>query len=182
MIKHAFIGGEKEMQFLEQNVEKIVSRDEDILTEAIYQSCEIKRKIVEEDETEEGLRQLLNLGHTIAHALEKTTDFTLHHGEAVALGLLVEAYLSFLLEDIPMATIERLSNLLKAYGLPLRVPKKISYIQMKEAMSYDKKSRGGRPFFVNFAWKSGDAHYSSMLEEPLVEKGIEWMNKTFAPS
>ena len=73
---------------------EIWALDPEILEEMIYISCNIKRDVVERDPKEQGERALLNFGHTIGHAIEKLSDFSLYHGECVGLGIVAASYLS----------------------------------------------------------------------------------------
>ncbi|MDA9271809.1 3-dehydroquinate synthase, partial [bacterium] len=86
MIKHSLIADATIFKLLQQNVEKIIQRDAIFLIDMIHASCLIKKNIVEQDEQEQGLRQLLNFGHTIGHAIETIEHYRLSHGEAVAIG------------------------------------------------------------------------------------------------
>ncbi len=89
ILKHSLIKKKKLFNFLDKNIEKILKLKTPFLEKAIFQSCIIKKKIVEKDENEKNLRQLLNFGHTFAHAFEGTNNYSkkLNHGEAVLLGM-----------------------------------------------------------------------------------------------
>ncbi len=81
----------KSLKFLDQNLDRILARDEALLSEVVRRAVSIKAEVVAQDEKDHNLRAILNLGHTIGHALEQLSDYTLLHGYAVALGLLLEA-------------------------------------------------------------------------------------------
>ena len=113
-----------------------------IKTFDLHRAIEVKRRIVAQDDHETGIRSLLNLGHTLGHALEKLSDYTLSHGEAVAQGIVLESRISHalgILDSDSLALIEEL------FPLPALVftPEKIA-----EALKSDKKRRGGLPHFV----------------------------------
>ena len=89
ILKHSLIGDKKFYTFLNKNSKNILKRSPVFLKKAINESCKIKRKVVEKDENEKGLRKVLNFGHTFAHAYEATLGYNskLNHGEAVILGI-----------------------------------------------------------------------------------------------
>lgn len=148
MIKHGLIADENYFSFLEEHGNDLLNIDHTVLKTAIWESCRIKLDIVQEDEKEEGKRHLLNFGHTVGHALEKITQYQLTHGEAVALGIVVEAYLSYLNHDLSIHDFERIKMIFQSYQIPLICPFKIDIDQIIEAMIMDKKSLNRQPRFV----------------------------------
>lgn len=94
IIKHGLIKDLDYYEWLKNNRLAIQTRDMDVVAEMIYRSCDIKRAVVEEDPTEQGVRALLNFGHTIGHAIEKLMNFKLLHGDCVALGMIAASYLT----------------------------------------------------------------------------------------
>lgn len=141
MIKHGLIADSAYFDFLEKHLDQLLAYDLDYLEEAIRGSCRIKTDIVEQDPQETGLRRLLNFGHTVGHALEKLSNYTLPHGEAVAHGLLVESALS----PLPPADLKRIEQLLARLNFK---PPSFSHEELTLAMTLDKKSLRGRPRFV----------------------------------
>ncbi|WP_130471626.1 3-dehydroquinate synthase [Candidatus Magnetaquicoccus inordinatus] len=116
----------------------------------IQRSCAIKAAIVGQDEREgeQGQRALLNLGHTFGHAIETLTGYTqLLHGEAVAIGMVMAAELSVLLELAPAESLQRTCALLQSYGLPIQAPA-FPVEAYLEAMARDKKVQDGSLRFV----------------------------------
>ncbi len=97
MIKHGVIADLTFFEFLETHTDQLLALNPEFIDQVILQSCLIKKEIVEQDEREIGKRRLLNFGHTIGHALEKLHHYLLPHGEAVAIGMLVESYLAYLM-------------------------------------------------------------------------------------
>lgn len=150
------------------------------LEQAIFKSCSIKRFIVEEDELEKGKRHLLNFGHTIGHALETLTQYALSHGEAVAVGMLVEGYLSVLLGFLSKSSLDRIQRILLSYGAPLQIPQKFSFEEFRVALKLDKKSINCSPRFVLIEdiGKPLSFHgkYCDFVKEELVREAIMWMN------
>jgi 3-dehydroquinate synthase len=118
------------------------------LIPVVERACGIKAEIVSRDEREAGLRQILNFGHTLAHAIEKLGRYRgLLHGEAVAIGMLVAARRSEELGLSPPGTAERIGNLTARMGLPSELPKhpRSAYLN---ALRVDKKMENRRINFV----------------------------------
>ncbi len=179
MIKHGLIADAQLFEDLEKHSKQILTLNSTLLENAIFKSCLIKKEIVEEDEKESGKRRLLNFGHTIGHALERLTDYSLAHGEAVAIGLLVESYLSVELGILDSNSLDRIKQILLQYGLPLRLPSQFSIQAVLDAMVLDKKSLQGQPRFViidaigsSLAYQS---NYCTHVEEPLIKSALQWM-------
>ncbi len=124
--------------FCEENAERALKLDQDILTHMVYESVLVKATVVEADEKEKGERRLLNFGHTFAHALEKTTGIL--HGEAVSIGMIIAAMVSEKMEMISENETNRLRKILQAYGLP--VEPNIDIVKLFSAMQKDKKREG----------------------------------------
>lgn len=149
IIKAALITDMKFFEWLEENVTALLEKDEKTLFFAITEACKIKQNIVEQDEKEYGIRALLNLGHTFAHAIEQTLGYgTWHHGEAVALGMIMAADLSMTLNLIDIECFERIKQLIKHYQLPTHLPKMSHYDTVVHAMQGDKKVLNGRLRFI----------------------------------
>jgi 3-dehydroquinate synthase len=180
MIKHGLIADRQFFEFLEENSSQLLALDSAILEKAIFVSCRIKKEIVEQDEKENGKRHLLNFGHTIGHALENLTHYSLSHGEAVAIGLLVESYLSVLLGVLNPKSLERIQQILLKYSLPLRLPTRFPIQTILDALKLDKKSLKGRPRFVVIDEIGSSLPYNSIyctpVEESLIRKALQWMN------
>lgn len=180
MIKHGLIEDSKLFEHLERHSNQILSLDAAILGKAIFESCRIKKKIIEQDDKENGKRRLLNFGHTIGHALEHLTQYFLSHGEAVAIGLLVESYCALKLGILDQTSFDRIKKILLRYGLPLQLPSRFPIQTIMDAMILDKKSLRGRPRFVMInaigSSLSYDSSYCTHLEESLIKNALHWMN------
>ncbi|MBI3081555.1 MAG: 3-dehydroquinate synthase, partial [Gemmatimonadetes bacterium] len=111
------------------------------LHEVVERSVTIKAGVVGEDERERGRRAILNFGHTIAHALEAVTGYTLLHGEAVAIGMAAEARLGRALGITAPEAVPTLLRTLETYGLPTRSPADADAGRLLESMRHDKKTR-----------------------------------------
>jgi 3-dehydroquinate synthase len=141
-VKHGLIGDAGYFDWIEAQVAQIQARDLAALTELVRRSVEIKALVVSEDEREAGRREILNAGHTVAHALEQVTRYTMPHGEAVALGLVTECRLAARLGVAEPALAERVASLLRALGLPVELPRGLASTALVAAMQLDKKKRG----------------------------------------
>lgn len=118
------------------------------LTSLVARSVEIKADVVQRDERESGVRQTLNFGHTVGHAIETASDFSMLHGEAIAIGMVVEAMLA---EDLGVAAaglVAHVTMALEAAGLPTRLPPEMSQDSLVELMHLDKKARDARLMFA----------------------------------
>jgi len=133
---------------VERDAEALLALDPQRLMPVLARACAIKAEVVSRDEREGGLRMLLNLGHTLGHAVEALAGYEgVLHGEAVAMGMVHAARRSESLELAPRGTAERLETLLKCFGLPTELPAypRSAYL---EALRVDKKSRGSRLRYI----------------------------------
>ncbi|TKB76672.1 MAG: 3-dehydroquinate synthase [Nitrospira sp.] len=129
---------------LEENIEPIVKRDDELVANVVARSCRIKASVVEQDERESGLRRILNYGHTIGHALESLGRYRrLIHGEAVAIGMVQEALLARRLGLCSDDVVVRQRRLITQAGLPTDVPS-VRFATLWTAMQHDKKVSRGR--------------------------------------
>ncbi|GBC94621.1 3-dehydroquinate synthase [bacterium HR16] len=119
------------------------------LAEIIYRCCEIKANIVSEDETEQGVRAILNFGHTVGHALEAVAGYgRLLHGEAVSIGMVSAALVGEATGVTPAGTAEEIARALRALGLPVALPRDVEFDGLLAVMARDKKARDGQVRFV----------------------------------
>ncbi len=145
IIKTLLLDGEESFDWLEQHMDELMAGDATSLAEVIYRCCAIKARIVAADETEQGQRAQLNLGHTFGHALETAYAGALVHGEAVALGLLMAAHLSQCLGWVDPVLVRRVRALIEAAGLPSALPAPAPDAEaLLELMGRDKKNLGGQ--------------------------------------
>lgn len=149
VIKYGVIWDNELFDFLEKNSEKILNLDRDTITYIVKRSCEIKAEVVSKDERESGLRSILNYGHTIGHAVETVTGYTQYlHGEAVAIGMCLEARLSMMLHFLDMKQVDRIKALIESYGMPSEIPADIDINNMLTSMQLDKKAVAGELKFI----------------------------------
>lgn len=127
-----------------ESMQQLLARDGDTVSQAIARSCELKARIVEQDEREQGQRAILNLGHTFGHAIETLTGYSKWlHGEAVAAGMAMAADFSARVGWLDTADAERLRQVIASAGLPVSPPR-LSPEAFMKAMGHDKKVMAGR--------------------------------------
>jgi len=145
VIKYGLIGDLEFLNWLEQNLDKLMARDPQALAYAIERSCSDKARVVAADEREAGQRALLNLGHTFGHAIETGTGYGAWlHGEAVAAGVCMAADLSCRMGWLKPEELARIETLIRRARLPTRAPKSLSSGQLRELMGVDKKVEAGK--------------------------------------
>lgn len=148
IIKYGVIADAKLFAFLEKNLERILGRDERPLEHVIRRSIEIKALVVGRDEREAGLREILNYGHTFAHALESVTRYKkFQHGEAVALGIMCAALLGHESVKTPADEVARIISLIRRIG-PFPEWPRVPPRDLFAAMRADKKTKFGKVRFV----------------------------------
>lgn len=178
VIKHAMILDKKLFDFLKQNASVLKSRKGKdylkILEKVITRNLEIKKYVVENDPEEKGMRKILNYGHTVGHAVEKLSGYKLLHGEAVAIGMVAEAYIANQLGILSPHDLVSQNNLLQSFGLPIIVPKSINPEKIVSLTLADKKARGKKPN-LSLVEKIGkhQANYVTEIDEARLIKFME---------
>ena len=147
-IKHACLASEDMFEFLEENMDDIMSFSQFACEYIAENNCQIKYKVVMQDEREAGLREILNLGHTVGRAVETVSDYNLLHGEAVAIGLVAQAYLSESLGYMTSEQVARVIALIEKAGLPTSIPSYVDKEVLVQKLYTDKKVRLGKLRFV----------------------------------
>ena len=173
VVKYGLLGDSAFYEWLDDNVEAIVQGDVAKTQHAVKVSCQMKARIVAEDETETGVRALLNLGHTFGHALEAATGYSgiLLHGEAVAIGM-VQAYgFSEMLGHCEQGLSRKVADHLRRAGLPTHVsdisaklPPPAALVKL---MYQDKKTEGGKLTFI-LAKSIGQTFIAKCVDEEKV--------------
>jgi 3-dehydroquinate synthase len=173
IIKYGFIRDAEFINWLEENMDKLLARDPDAIAYAIETSCQCKANIVAEDEKESGVRALLNLGHTFGHAIEAGTGYgNWLHGEAVGTGMLMAADLSMRQGWITEKDVQRVEDLIDKAMLPTRAPHSIDFDKFMDLMSVDKKVRAGKINFVLYK-ALGNAFVTDDFDMNNLKKTIE---------
>jgi 3-dehydroquinate synthase len=168
VIKHAAIRSRPFFEFLEKNLHLALELDEKIVQAMVVDNVRIKAEVVGKDERETGPREILNFGHTIGHAVEAVTGFSLRHGEAVAVGMVAAAKLSSRLGHMSEDDAARLEDLIGRAGLPTRLPD-VNKLAVVEAMRHDKKVRRDKVRFVLLR-SLGHAFVADGVEPGVVEE------------
>lgn len=134
--------------WLGHNREAILALDPMVIVPMIRRCCEMKAAVVEQDEREGGLRRILNFGHTIGHAVEAASGYQLIHGCAVAIGMRAVAELAVRGGYADRAVAESIGQMLEAFTLPTEIPAGFEREVLRKYLRADKKTIGGRVFFV----------------------------------
>ena len=144
VIKYGLIRDNEFFKWLQENMDKLLTREPEALVYAIEKSCQCKADIVADDEKEQGVRALLNLGHTFGHAIEAGTGYgNWLHGEAVATGMAMAADLSQRLGWITNNDVDTVITILEKANLPVKSPAEITNARFQDLMSIDKKVLDG---------------------------------------
>ena len=168
VIKSAAIRNKKFFAFLETNLDRIKSLDESALEETVFQTVQIKAEVVEKDERDLGLRNILNYGHTIGHAIESVSDFKVGHGNAVAIGMLAAARISNKMGILDKNDLGRLKGIIEKADLPTEMPD-LQIEKIIQAMKHDKKVLRDKIRFVLLK-SIGSAFITDEVNLSLVEK------------
>jgi 3-dehydroquinate synthase len=183
IIKHSFIKSRDYFGFLSSNKDKILRKDEEILIQVIEKSCGIKARVVELDEKEAGLRQILNFGHTIGHAIENASDYKIPHGFSVALGMVAEAYIAVEKAGLKKSIFDIIVDTLKKFELLRFLPdiKSINKEKIRSSLFMDKKNKSGKINIVlledigNVFDKDGKFSFSVSVDE--IDKALDYIKE-----
>ncbi|MCL2882643.1 MAG: 3-dehydroquinate synthase [Coriobacteriia bacterium] len=181
LAKTAILSGEDFLVFLEEHTGELCARDPEVLREAVVRAMTFKAQIVAEDPYDKGLRVCLNYGHTIGHALEQASDFTIPHGLAVAEGMRFAARLAMQLYGASPEFVRRQDALLDALGLaPLDISDH-NIAELRGAMQRDKKNGAGEIRFV-LVREPGAVGTTSVDTDILLSHMRAWMGiKDYVP-
>lgn len=172
VIKYGIIWDSNFFEWLEQNVQPLLALDKEVLAYAIARCCEIKAEVVAEDETERGVRALLNLGHTFGHAIEAEMGYGQWlHGEAVAAGMVLAALTSVEMNLIDESIVCRIVRLLEAFNLPTKAPESMDFESFIKHMRRDKKVLAGQLRLV-LPTALGQAEVFGKVDDSLLEQVI----------
>lgn len=172
VVKYAVILDPELFGILEEKADCILSREKEVLSYLVGRSCCLKAQVVEADEREENLRKILNFGHTIGHAIETHGRYGWRHGEAVAVGMVVEGLIACNLGYFESSSFLRVKRLLERLGLPVQPPMGMGAEEIIRITCWDKKARRGKPQYVLPCelgkMKSMDGLYGLPVEEDVV--------------
>ena len=149
VIKYGILGDRNFFIWLEDNIDEIKASNKQVLSIMIEKCCQCKANIVAADETEAGVRALLNLGHTFGHAIEAEQGYgNWLHGEAVATGMVLAAKLAVAMNLLEVSDLCRIESLIKAFDLPLEAPTTMQFDDFVRHMRRDKKNIAGKLRFI----------------------------------
>jgi len=181
VIKHAIIADAPMFALLERNMERILRRDRSTLGQLIARNVQIKARVVSRDERESGLREILNFGHTFAHALESATRYRRYqHGEAVAWGMIAAAFLGHELGLTRADDVSRIVALIR-HLVPLPPWPRVQPATLLDAMRSDKKTRSGILRFV-LSPRIGEARSYDTVPLHVVERVLHFTPRLVAAS
>ncbi len=152
IVKYGMIKDEGFFTLLEEKWWDVLNLEPHVTASVVKRSCEIKAEVVSKDEREGGYRRILNFGHTIGHAVEAASNYTIPHGEAVAMGMVAVGKISVGRGLLSKKAYERLVELLNRFGLPVDIPKEIRPEEVLLNIKKDKKVNRGK---VNFVLSTG---------------------------
>lgn len=170
VIKHGLIKNREYYDWLKENRDAICDLQKDVMEELIYESCKIKQQVVEEDPKEKGIRAHLNFGHTIGHAVEKLSGFSLYHGQCVAVGMHAAAFISYRQGKLSLEDYEDILSVIRQFGLPLTVSDNRKE-DILAATKSDKKMDGNKIKFV-VLHKLGEAAIDTSLTDEMLMEAI----------
>lgn len=149
VVKYGVISDGQFFSWLEENLEKVMALEPQAMEKVVSVSCRCKAAVVKEDETEKGIRAILNFGHTVGHALEALTEYkTYRHGEAVSIGMVAAAKIAVNMGMLNQSEGVRITGLLERIGLPVNMPQGINRDELVKAMRKDKKVVSSKLTFV----------------------------------
>jgi 3-dehydroquinate synthase len=176
VIKCGVIDSPELLDDLEKVVAKDGLREPLFLEQIIGAACRIKKQLVEGDERDRGVRRILNFGHTVGHAVEAASGYALSHGESVAIGMVAAARLSERLHGLPTADAARITAVIRAVGLPVRIPAGMDPEEIQSRLVMDKKKEGGTIHYVLIK-KTGMPFMNGGVPEGILRETLEGLKK-----
>lgn len=147
-IKHACIASEAFFNYLDIHMDEILNIDKEACEYIANENCKVKYEVVMKDERESGLREVLNLGHTVGRAIETVSDYRLLHGEALSIGIVAEVKLAYKLGYMTETERDKVIALLAKAKLPIEIPNYIDREALVKKLYTDKKVKNGQLRFV----------------------------------
>ena len=176
-IKHAMIQDRDYFTYLEDRMEDILGRNPEVLADIALKNCRIKGHVVEIDPYETNMRRILNYGHTIGHAVESASEYTLLHGEAIALGIMAAGHIEIEMGLGDTGRLARVEKLLKKLSMPVTIPADITEDAVVDLIKRDKKAVDKWPKFVLVSQLGRvyqvDGQWAVDVQQALVEKVLK---------
>lgn len=178
LAKHALIANSNLFATLQAHTSESLRNSPDILVNLVRESAKIKLKIVEQDVTEKHIRKLLNFGHTIGHAVELLEDFSISHGQAVAIGMVVEAYISVKKGILSPSALNDIISFFYQYDISLQTKAFNNSQAFLNALILDKKTINHSPHFVLLGDigkpYTPDQIYTHTIDIDLLHNALKW--------
>ena len=172
VIKYGLIGDADFFNWLESRLPHFDNKSTAHLIQTVSYCCKIKADIVQKDEREKGIRAYLNLGHTFAHALEALSEYKRWlHGEAVAIGLVCAATMSYKLGKLSLDSVNRIEAVIAQIGLPTHIPADIDCDMLIELMDKDKKVLANKKHFILLR-EIGDCYITNDVDDDLIKETL----------
>ena len=173
VVKYGLIRDSSFYNWLKDNHEQINTLDSECLINMIYNCCNIKRIVVENDPKEKGERAILNFGHTLGHSIEKLMNFNLLHGECVSIGMVLSLYISYQRNNISAAEFYDVIDTFKLFNMP------VSFNQLEsddiiETSKHDKKMEAGKVKFILLD-RIGNAYIDRSVSDDEMRRAIEYV-------
>lgn len=177
VIKYGIIYDTDFFRFIDENITAVFEYDLGVLEKIVQRSCEIKGYVVENDEKESNLRKILNFGHTAGHAVEQLSDYTITHGNAISIGMVMEAEIAQRAGILTKDDVKTIYEILDKAGLPTVLGDKVDRSRIIDTMKLDKKARRGN---IEFAlpkcigtMHTEDSNYGIRIEQEIIERVIK---------
>jgi len=174
IMKHGLIKDANFYMWLIENLYEITDRDLDVISKMVQQSCTIKKMVVEKDPLEQGERALLNFGHTLGHAIEKASGFSMLHGECVALGCVAAAFISYKMNYLSMDEFYEIRDMFVPFDLPISA-EMLDIDKIIEYTKSDKKAESNGIKFILLK-KVGKAFINREVTEELMREALNEIN------
>lgn len=179
-IKHACLANGELFEYLETHMDALLQIDKTACEHIANENCRIKYEVVMKDERESGLREVLNLGHTVGRAIETVSDYRLLHGEALSIGMVAEVNLAYKLGYVAEEERERVIALLAKANLPTAIPDYIDREALVKKLYTDKKVKNGQLRFVlqkgiGAVVEFSEGVFATPIEEKVAREIIEQM-------
>jgi len=174
VIKYGLILDAGFFALLEQQLDRVLALDMDLLRQLVRRSCELKALVVRRDERESDYRAILNFGHTLGHAVENLTEYKrFSHGEAVSIGMAFAAAFSAVRGYCGREVMQRTITLLQRAGLPVDLPPELLGERLARAVAGDKKAASGKVKFVCLAGL-GATRFEHVSSEEIADVAAQW--------
>lgn len=175
VIKYGIIANKDLFELVENNMDKIFTKDIDILNEIVKRCSRIKTRIVENDEKEHGIRAILNFGHTLGHTLEAATNYHGYsHGEAISIGMIFASLLSIHFKELNNEEYQRIEKVIHKAGLPIRLTSSYDPKHIISLMRHDKKVKMEKIRFI-LPRTIGEVFITETISEMILEKELRKM-------